>query len=65
MPRGSRGERRGKLKWSNRSANRGRKGGLGMRKKFPTCKDVKARQAANRTLIVPPSDKDQEAAAAA
>lgn len=58
MPRGSRGERRGKLKWSNRSANRGRKGGLGKRKKFPTWKDVKARQSRNRTLIVPPAEKD-------
>lgn len=54
MPRGARGLRRGKLNWSGRKANRGRKGALGQRKKFPTWKVVKEKIRRNRTAVIRP-----------
>lgn len=65
MPRGARGLRRGKLKWNSRKANRGRKGALGQRKKFPTWKVVQEKLRRTRTVVIPPSEEEREARKAA
>lgn len=41
MTRGARKLKRGKLKWAKKSANQGRKGAHGKRKKFRAFADVK------------------------
>ena len=65
MPRGSRQDKRGRLKWRNKSASCGRRGGQGSKPRFTSYKDVLRSIRRNRTKIVVPSQEDRDAAKAA
>ena len=53
--RGSRQKKRGKLNWRSRSANCGRRGGMGKGFKNPDWKVVRAHMLRRATNIVPPA----------
>lgn len=59
MPRGSRGAKRGRLQWKKSAATRGRKGGMGRRKKFATWKENAATLRRTRTVIVVPPKAEE------
>jgi hypothetical protein len=62
MPRGSRQDKRGRLKWRNKQATSGRRGGLGSKPRFTSYKQVQAAIRRNRTVIVCPPKEEREAA---
>lgn len=65
MPRGSRQDKRGRLKWRNKKASCGRRGGQGSSPSFTSYTDVLKAIRRNRTKIVVPPAEEREAAKAA
>jgi hypothetical protein len=60
--RGPKKLKKGKFAWSNRKANRGRKGGLGKTASMPKWKTVRAHMLRRATVIVvPPKSPSAEA----
>ena len=58
--RGSRQKKRGKLNWRSRSANSGRRGGMGKSYRNPEWKDVRAHMLRRATNIVVPAKVAEE-----
>ena len=58
--RGSRKNKRGKLNWSNRKANAGRRPSLGKKKHFIRWPEVRAKMMRERTIIVAPTTADAQ-----
>jgi hypothetical protein len=63
--RGKKSNKRGKLAWGNRKANRGRRPALHTKKGMVTWKEVRATMLRKATVIVTPEKKADEAPAAA
>jgi len=59
--RGKKKHKRGKLKWSNRKANCGRKPAMGKRKTWATWREIRAKVLRRETVVVTPK-KPAEAA---
>lgn len=59
--RGKRNDKRGKLAWKNRKANRGRRPGIGKRPHFFTWSEVRAKMQRNQTKVVKPEAAEAEA----
>jgi hypothetical protein len=64
MNRGKKKNRIGKLKWSSRKANRGRKPAHGKRKGMITWKEVRSKVMREGTVVVVPSKEEREKAKA-
>lgn len=58
--RGSRQKKRGKLNWRSRSANCGRRGGMGKSFKNPEWKTVRAHMLRRATNVVVPAKVGEE-----
>ncbi len=61
--RGKRHDKRGKLAWKSRKANRGRKPTLGKRNHFMTYAEVRAKMLRHPTKIVTPAETEEQAPA--